>query len=238
MIWRSAGPTAASDGVKPGRVALVESESRTSTPSGSEAVDGSVVGTHAVDGGLVKLEVAGVHDVARRRVHEDAKRSWNGVRHGKERDVESTQGYGRAVLDLAKLGALDVVLGELALDDAKGELTGVDGHLVREVLQQVRKGARVVLVAVGDDNAAQLVLVLQDIGVVGQDEVDARLLVIGEHEAGIESMTMSFPYSNTVMFLPIPSRPPSGMILRAVSFFGIAGGILSSWSIRTAYAVI
>ena len=64
---------------------------------GSEAVDGSVVGTHAVDGGLVKLEVAGVHDVARRRVHEDAKRSWNGVRHGKERDVESTQGYGRAV---------------------------------------------------------------------------------------------------------------------------------------------
>ena len=43
-----------------------------------------------------------------------------------------------------------------------------------------------VLVAVGDDNAAQLVLVLQDIGVVGQDEVDARLLVIGEHEAGID----------------------------------------------------
>ena len=108
------------------------------------------------------------------------------MRHGKERDVESTQGYGRAVLDLAKLGALDVVLGELALDDAKGELTGVDGHLVREVLQQVRKGARVVLVAVGDDNAAQLVLVLQDIGVVGQDEVDARMVVVGKHEAGID----------------------------------------------------
>jgi hypothetical protein len=87
---------------------------------GSEAVDGSVVGTHAIDGGLVKLEVAGVHNVARRRVHEDAKRGRDGVRHGKERDVEGAQGDGRAVLDLAELGALDVVLGKLALDDAQG----------------------------------------------------------------------------------------------------------------------
>ena len=32
MTWRMSRPTAASDGVKPGRVALVESESRRSTP--------------------------------------------------------------------------------------------------------------------------------------------------------------------------------------------------------------
>ena len=33
MMWRSWGPTADSEGVKPGRVALVESERRRSTPS-------------------------------------------------------------------------------------------------------------------------------------------------------------------------------------------------------------
>ena len=33
MMWRRLGPTAASEGVKPGRVALVESERRRSIPS-------------------------------------------------------------------------------------------------------------------------------------------------------------------------------------------------------------
>ena len=37
-----------------------------------------------------------------------------------------------------------------------------------------------------DDDAAQAVGVLQYIGVIRQDEVDARVLVIGKHEAGID----------------------------------------------------
>ena len=39
--------------------------------------------------------------------------------------------------------------------------------------------------AVGDDDAAQLVLVLQHIRVIRKDEVYARLLVVGKHEASI-----------------------------------------------------
>ncbi len=39
--------------------------------------------------------------------------------------------------------------------------------------------------AVRDDDAAQLVGVLQHVGVVGQDEVDARMVVIGKHEARV-----------------------------------------------------
>ena len=42
-----------------------------------------------------------------------------------------------------------------------------------------------VLVAVGDDDAAELLLVLQDVGVIGQDEVDAGLPLVREHEAGV-----------------------------------------------------
>jgi hypothetical protein len=60
------------------------------------------------------------------------------------------------------------------------------GTLHVEVLQEVRQGAGVVLVAVGDDDAAELVLVFQHVGVVGQDQVDARLVVVGEHEAGVD----------------------------------------------------
>ena len=47
------------------------------------------------------------------------------------------------------------------------------------------KRARVVLMAVRDDDAAQLVGVLEHVGVVGQDEVDARMVVVGKHEAGV-----------------------------------------------------
>ena len=152
---------------------------------GAELADCLVVGTTAVNGRLVELEVARMDEGAGRGVHEDAERARDGVSHGKEREVEGAQRDVGAILDLAELGLADVVLLQLAGNHAQGELGGVDGHLAGEVHEQVRQGARVVLVAVGDDDAAELVLVLQHVGVVGKDEVDAGLVVLGEHQAGV-----------------------------------------------------
>ena len=78
------------------------------------------------------------------------------------------------------------MLGELALDHAEGDLGGVDRHLVGEVHEQVGQGPRVVLVAVRHDDAAELVLVLEDVGVVGQDDVDAGKRLVREHEPGVD----------------------------------------------------
>ena len=153
---------------------------------GAELVDRMEVGTAAVDRRLVELEVAGVHNRARRRGDEHAKGGGDRVCHREERDGEGAERDRGAVVDLARLRVLDVVLLELALDDAQGELARVDGDLAREVLQQIRQGASVVLVAVRDDDAAELVLVLQDVGVVGQDEVDAGLALVGKHQAGVD----------------------------------------------------
>jgi len=88
-------------------------------------------------------------------------------------------------LDHAELRLLDVVLRQLALDQAARELGSEHRDRSAEVLQEERQGACVVLVAVGDHDAAQLVLALDDVGVVGQDEVDARELGVGEHDAGV-----------------------------------------------------
>ena len=41
-------------------------------------------------------------------------------------------------------------------------------------------------VSLGDDDAAQLLLVLEDIGVVRKHEVDTGLRVVREHEAGVD----------------------------------------------------
>ena len=110
---------------------------------------------------------------------EHAERAGNGVRGREELDGEAPEVDVATALDLAKLGRADAELRKLALDEAQGEFAREDRHLVVEVLEQIRQGARVVLVAVRDDDAAQLVLVFQHIGVVGQHQVDAGLVVVG-----------------------------------------------------------
>ena len=91
-----------------------------------------------------------------------------------------------ATLDLAELGCTDAELGKLALDEAEGELAGENRHLVVEVLQEIRQRTRMVLMAMGDDDATKLVLVLENVGVIRQDEVDAGLVVVGGHEACVD----------------------------------------------------
>ena len=108
------------------------------------------------------------------------------MRHREEVERDATQIDVAAALDLTELGCTNAELGELALDKAKRQLAREDGHLVVEVLQKVRKRTGVVLVAVGDDDTAELLLVLQNIGVVGKHQIDTGLGVIREHEAGVD----------------------------------------------------
>ena len=117
--------------------------------------------------------------------NEHAQSAGDGVRHRKEVERDATQIDMASALDLAELGRADSELRELALDKAKRQLAREDGHLVVEVLQQVRKRTGVVLVAVGDDDTAELLLVLQNIGVVGKHQVNTGLGIVGEHEASV-----------------------------------------------------
>ena len=112
--------------------------------------------------------------------------------HGEELGREAAQLDLVARFDLDELGVLDLMLGELALDEAQRHLRAVDGHVAIEVLHEVREGSCVVLVAVRDDDAAQLVGVLQHVGVVGQDEIDARMVVVGKHQAGVVEDHVAF----------------------------------------------
>ena len=151
-----------------------------------KAADSGIVGRDAVDGRLIELKVAGVHNGALISTDEHAQSAGNGVRHREEVERDATQIDVAAALDLTELGCTNAELGELALDKAKRQLAREDGHLVVEVLQKVRKRTGVVLVAVGDDDTAELLLVLQNIGVVGKHQIDTGLGVIREHEAGVD----------------------------------------------------
>ena len=151
-----------------------------------KAADSGIVGRDAIDGRLVELKVAGVHNGALVGADEHAQSARDGVRHREEVERDATEIDVAAALDLTELGSADAELGELALDKAERQLAREDRHLVVEVLQQIRKRTGVVLVAVSDDDAAELFLVLQNVGVIRKHQVDTGLRVVGEHETSVD----------------------------------------------------
>ena len=165
---------------------MVESEKQQVDALLGKAADSGVVGRDTVDGRLVELKVAGVHNGALIGADEHAQSAGDGVRHREEVERDAAEVDMAAALDLAELRCADAKLGELALDKAKRQLAREDGHLIVEVLQQIRKRTGVVLVAVGDDDAAELFLVLQNVGVIREHQIDTGLRVVGEHEASVD----------------------------------------------------
>jgi len=152
-----------------------------------EAGDGRVVGVHAVYRRLVELEVAGVQHGAGRRANEQPQRVGYGVIDGEEIHAEVAQIDGVAALDLSEFGVQDAVLGQFALDEAQGQLGREDGQLgLVQILEQVGQGAGVVLMAMGDDDGLQAMGVLQQVGVVRQDQIHAGMVVVREHQPGVD----------------------------------------------------
>ena len=134
---------------------------------------------------VVELPVAGVEDAAVGRV--DQQRIALGDRMG-ERDVAEAE---RAEPEIA--AELDRVqrdlpeqplLLELARDQPGGERRRVERHA--EIGGEIGDRADMVLMAVGEDDAEQVGAILLDEGEVGQDQLDPRIIGIGEGQAEID----------------------------------------------------
>ena len=68
------------------------------------------------------------------------------------------------------------LLFELVADERMGEFGCVERAIYER--HQVRQSPDVILVSVGDENASQLVLVFDQIGEVGNDDVDTEHLLV------------------------------------------------------------
>ena len=80
---------------------------------------------------------------------------------------------------------MELVLLDLVAEQAAGQGAGVDRH-AGELGQHVRQRADVVLVGVGDEERLDLGAVLLEVGDVGDDEVDAEHLLVGEHQPAVD----------------------------------------------------
>jgi hypothetical protein len=136
-----------------------------------------------------------MHDPAARRLEHDRNGVGDRVRHPHELDPELPQLAGWIVgMDLAQLGgAQQAVLIELRLDQAERESCRPDLRDV-DLAHQIRQGADVVLVAVREDDRADRARAVAQVRKVGQDEVDAEVLIARKARPA-STTTMSSPHS-------------------------------------------
>src|SRR5439155_1160748 len=100
--------------------------------------------------------------------------------------AQAADGERLAWADLAERRLVrELVLAELGADEAVRELRAVDRDL-DELAKHVRQRADVVLVRVRHEKAADPRLSRPQVGDVGDDEIDAQHLFVGEHEAGVD----------------------------------------------------
>ena len=93
--------------------------------------------------------------------------------------------------DFDELGVVEQgVLVELAFNIGECELGAVDGDV--ELGEDPGKAADVILVTVGEDDGADVLLVFDEVGDVGDDYVDAEKLGLGKHESGIDDDDVVF----------------------------------------------
>ena len=126
-----------------------------------------------------------MQDGAERRGDGERYRVRDGVVRVNELDAETAQLDGVARADMVQLDLLGhLVLGELGLDDAAGQARCVNRCVA--LTQHIRDRADVVLVAVGDDVAAQLVQVALEVGRVRDNEVYAEHIIVRECYAAVD----------------------------------------------------
>ena len=149
-----------------------------------EAAD---IRAQAVHRRVVELPVAGVQDPAGGRLQDDRDRVGDRVRDADEADPEA------ADLDgvLLRPGLLQLdrvqepVLVQPRLGEAERESGAPDlGNL--DLAEEVRKRSDVVLVRVREDDGADSLLSIGEVGHVREDQVDAEVLVSRERQPGVD----------------------------------------------------
>ena len=161
-----------------GRVHQEEVDTLIAEPG--EAVE---VGHSAVERQLVHLEVARVQHEPRGSADRHGQGVGDGVVDREELQVE---GAHREPLPLGDdMGhGLDARLAQFGLGECQREARAVERD-VRSQSQQEGQGADVVLVAVREDDRIDVVEPILDGGEVREDEVDARLGLLGEEHAAV-----------------------------------------------------
>ena len=156
----------------------------------AHAGEGAQVGEATVQRQLIHLEVARNEDVARIGTREDRERVGDRVGDRDELEVEGSDGEAVALGDDVEARVGQAVFAQLGGDEGQGQVGAVDRNVAAQ-LEQVGHRANVVLVAVGEDEADDVVHAILDPGEIRQDQVDAGLGLLREENATIHDQELA-----------------------------------------------
>src|SRR5579862_5355792 len=133
---------------------------------------------------VVNLEIASVDDDALRRANRERDAIHRTVGDRDKFDFVGANFHATPGNHLAQRGGLEQAGFRQALfDQGECEAGSVNGYL--QVAKDIGKRSDVILVTVGEDDGANVLTVLFQIGDIGDDQVDAEQLRLWEHHAGI-----------------------------------------------------
>ena len=152
--------------------------------------------------------------------------------------------------DLMEDGAgRQTMLLQLVFDQADGQLGGVDRHI--EFFEQVRQTADVILMAVGDEQTLDAVLIFQHIGKIRNDQINAEHISIGENKSAVHEDHIPLAFIQRNVFADLTEAAQRADVhgggrghliglrcaLRAAAAaLGARGGILPGGSVLAALA--
>ena len=133
----------------------------------------------------VQLEVTRVDEHAERCADGQTAGVGNRVVDTDELNAEAAEAHGIVGLHAMEIGVPgQAMLLELVLNDLESQPSAVNGRIYGA--QNVRNGADVVLVTVGQHHTADLVPVLFEISDIGNDEIDTEHILVGESDAAVD----------------------------------------------------
>lgn len=106
------------------------------------------------------------------------------VVHADEFQFKSARADAVARFDRIQVGGRNAGFFQASFQDTQGQGRAVDRHV--QLFQDIRQGADMVFVAVGQENPPQLILVFYQIGDVGNHQIDAKHVIFREHKARVE----------------------------------------------------
>src|SRR3954468_12045215 len=194
-----------------------------------------------VGGRGVHFEVAGMDQHPERSMDGECDAIHHAMRNLDRMNGERSQLESLARLDLVHLCVIEqAVFFQLALDERQRELGPVDGDV--QLGEDPRQSANVIFVRVGEDDAANLLAILEQVSDVGNNDVHAQQFGFGEHEPGVDDDDLVSPanghavhselakatkgdyvkfaarhtYYYTVSSIPADVKPCSGRACKAV----------------------
>ena len=151
-----------------------------------------------VSGREIDFEIAGVDDDADGRVDGEGDAIDQAVGDADGDDAEGTEIEALVGKNFDELGFVEqAMFFELAFNVSQSEFGAVDGDF--ELGEDPRQAADVVLMAVGEDDAADHGAIFDEIGDVGDDDVDAEQFGLGEHKAGIDDDDVVLPANGSAV---------------------------------------